>query len=65
MFSISIKSDTVADRVFFQCPACGTKSVYFVIAPDECEHCKEPLPNYDKMKKNMRARYNYHVYSKN
>ena len=65
MFRVSTESNIISNRVFFQCPKCGTKSIYFVISPDECEYCEEPLPNWDKMKKSMRARYNYHIYSKN
>lgn len=64
MFSVVTKLDKLDNRVLFQCPKCGTKSIYFRISPDECDYCKEPLPDGDKMKKSMRARYNYHIYSK-
>lgn len=64
MFNISIQLDESDSRVFFQCPKCATKSVYFIVSPYECENCGEPLPDPSKMENSERARYNYHVYNK-
>lgn len=65
MFSVSIKSDSLGSKVSFQCPKCHTKLVYFIVSPDECDHCGESLPDPDKMGKDKRARYNYHIYNEN
>lgn len=65
MFNVCTKIDESDSRIFFQCPKCATQLVYFVISPEECSHCGEPLPDPEKMESNKRARYNYHIYNKN
>lgn len=59
--SITLGKANKRERVFYQCPRCLTKSVYFFLAPGKCESCGELLPDPEKMEISERARLNYYI----
>lgn len=62
--SITLGNANKRERVFYQCPRCLTKSVYFFLAPEKCESCGELLPDPKRMEVNERARLNYYMFDR-
>ena len=60
MFCIHTKKDS---RIFYQCPRCSTRTMYFTVPQERSMYCDRLIPSPEKLMKSIEARLNYHKFS--